>query len=103
MAVGACGVSCDVCGLYVKGICNPCAAGTEEAAQKKLAGQMERMGMHCPILACAVKRKVGYCSKDCDEFPCGNFESGFESVQGPGSYPYSMSYLNMFKRRRRKK
>ena len=103
MPVGACGVSCDVCGLYVKGICRPCAAGTDEGAKEKLDGQMQRMGMHCPILACAVERKISYCLRDCSDFPCSKFESGFESTQGPGPYPYSSSYLNMFRRRLGKK
>jgi hypothetical protein len=55
--------------------------------------------MHCPLLECAVERKVGYCLKDCEEFPCSKFETGFESVQGPGPYPFSTSFLNMFNRR----
>jgi hypothetical protein len=103
MPVAACGVSCDVCGLYVKGICGTCAAGTEERALQKLDEQMELINMHCPILACAVERKVGYCLKDCEEFPCTKFESGFESLMGPGSYPYSRGFLAMFKARIGKK
>ena len=103
MAVAACGVSCDVCGLYVRGICGTCVAGTDERAQKKLDAQMQAIKMHCPILACAMDRNVGYCLKDCEEFPCTRFESGFESLLGAGPYPYSNSFLNMFKIRLRKK
>lgn len=99
MPVGACGMCCDVCGLYLKGICTTCAAGTDERAKKKLDGQMEKIKMPCPVLACAVKKKVGYCLKDCEEFPCGTFESGFESVHRSGPYPFSTSMLAMFKRR----
>lgn len=99
MPVGACGMCCDVCGLCIKEICTTCAAGTDERAKKKLDIQMEKIRMHCPVLACAVERKVGYCLKDCNEFPCDRFESGIESVYGSGPYPYSSSMLRMFKRR----
>jgi len=95
MPVAACGISCDVCGLYVKGICSTCVAGTDERAQKKLDGMMQVIKMQCPILACAVEKKIGYCLKDCEEFPCAKFESGF----GPEPYPYSAGFLNMFKTR----
>lgn len=103
MPVAACGISCDVCGLYVKGICGSCAAGTDERARKKLDEQFEVINMNCPILACAVERKVGYCLRDCEEFPCAKFESGLESLLGPGPYPYSTKFLAMYKARMRKK
>ena len=103
MPIAACGVCCDVCGLYVKGLCGTCAAGTGERAQKKLDAQMQAIKMYCPILACAVERRIGYCLKDCDDFPCAKFESGFEAVQGAGPFPYSSSFLNMFKKRLGKK
>lgn len=99
MPVAACGVSCDVCGLYVKGICGTCVAGTDERAHKKLDVQMKNIKMHCPILACAVERQVSYCLKDCEGFPCSKFESGFETLMGPGPFPYSTGFLTMFKRR----
>jgi len=28
MRIGACGIACEVCGLYVNGICEGCDAGT---------------------------------------------------------------------------
>lgn len=99
MPLGACGISCDVCALYLKGLCETCVAGTDKEVQKKLDSQMRAINMYCPILECAVERKVGYCLRDCAEFPCARFESGFESLQGPGPYPYSASYLKMFRRR----
>ena len=99
MSVAACGISCDVCALYVKGICGTCAPGTDERALKKLDAQMELIKMHCPMLECAVEQKVGHCIRDCEDFPCTKFESGFESRLGPGSFPYSASFLAMFKRR----
>jgi hypothetical protein len=99
MPLAACGISCDVCGLYVQGICSTCFAGTDERVQKKLDEQMQAINMYCPILACAVEKKVGYCPRDCPEFPCVRFQSGFEAVQGAGPFPYSTSFLNMFRRR----
>ncbi len=99
MPVGACGISCDVCGRNVKGTCGTCAAGTDERAQKKLNAQMRLIKMHCPILACAVEKKVGYCLKDCEDFPCTRFESGFESVLGAVPFPYSTSFLTAHKRK----
>ena len=99
MPVAACGISCDVCGLYVMRVCGTCVAGTDERARKKLDAQMQAIKMYCPILACAVERKVGYCLKDCAEFPCARFESGFESRMGAGPFPFSTSFLTMFKTR----
>lgn len=99
MAIGACGISCDVCRLFVAGVCSTCAPGTDERAKEKLDVQLKVIKMHCPILACAVEKKVGYCLKDCNEFPCANFEHGFESVMGPGPYPYSAGFLKMFRLR----
>ncbi len=95
MAVAACGICCDVCGLCVKGVCATCVAGTDEGATKKLDAQMQALKMHCPILSCAVERKVAYCLRDCRDFPCAIFESGF----GPQPFPYSAGFLAMFKAR----
>ena len=99
MPLAACGISCDVCGLYVKGLCSSCFAGTDERVQEKLDEQMQAIDMCCPILLCAVEKKISYCLRDCQEFPCVRFHSGFESVQGTGPFPYSTSFLNMFRRR----
>jgi len=101
MAVAACGICCDVCGRCLKlGFPTTCAPGTDETAPKKLDAQRQFFqGHHCPILACAVENKVGHCLKDCEEFPCTRFESGFESLLGPGPFPYSTSFLNVFKTR----
>jgi hypothetical protein len=99
MPVAACGVSCDVCGLYVKRICGTCVAGTDEKARKKLDAQMKLLNKQCPILACAVERKVAYCLKDCEDFPCVNFESGLWD----GPFPYSTQFLTMFRKRLGKK
>ncbi len=89
---GACGVNCLVCGLFRQGKCSPCAAGVEPEAQKKLAAQLKLLGGVCPILGCAVTRRVAYCSADCDQYPCPRF------LAGP--YPFSQGYLDMQMRRR---
>jgi len=37
MPVAACGISCDVYGLYVKGICSTYVAGTDERAHQNIS------------------------------------------------------------------
>jgi len=39
------GISCDICGLYVNGICSNCFAGTDERVQNKLDEQMQTIDM----------------------------------------------------------
>ncbi len=93
MATGACGVNCDVCRLRLLGTCSSCGPGNSSMAEKKLAAQKKLFsGGCCEILACAVDRGVGYCTKDCDAFPCGIFRIG--------PYPYSEGFLAMQERRR---
>lgn len=89
---GACGINCMVCGLFRQGKCSPCASGTEPEAHDKLAAQLSLLGAPCPILQCAVSRKIAYCSADCDIYPCRHFMGG--------PYPLSESYLQMQVRRR---
>lgn len=89
MQVGACGICCDVCGLEKKGICPGCVAGDDPKAEEKVKF-LKSVGALCPVLDCAVKKKVSFCSKDCDEFPCKIFE---------GEFPYSKTYLEMYKSR----
>lgn len=89
---GACGINCLVCGLMRQGKCSPCASGLEPRAHKKLAAQLSLMGGVCPILQCAVQKKVAYCSADCEVYPCHHFSSG--------PYPLSQAYLDMQIRRR---
>lgn len=89
---GACGINCLVCGLFRQGKCGPCAPGTSPQAQQKLATQLGLLGGTCPILQCAVERKVAHCSADCDLYPCPRF------LAGP--YPMCKAYLEMQMRRR---
>ena len=62
------------------------------AGQPKLVAQLRLIGGVCPILNCAVERKVEYCLRDCDKFPCPHFKGG--------PYPFSEGYLQMQARRR---
>ena len=90
---GACGVNCLACRLAVTGKCSPCGSGLSEQASRKLAAQLQLIGGYCPILKCAADRKVAYCLRDCDDFPCDKFQSG--------PYPFSQGFLQMQDRRRR--
>jgi len=83
MATGACGIACDVCGLYKKNICQGCISG--DKCPPKLAQDSP-----CHILKCAAEKKVGYCSSDCKEFPCHIYDL---------CYPYSEAYLGMYRKR----
>ena len=95
MPTGACGIDCDVCKLKVADICSSCGPGDSETAVRKLAAQVRLLGGPCPVLACAQRNHVAYCTRDCRSFPCDNFAAG--------PYPYSQAYLAMQKRRRRLK
>jgi hypothetical protein len=58
-----------------------------------MAAQEALFGSPCPVLACAVKNRIGYCLRDCNRFPCEVFkETG---------YPFSGAFLGMQERRRR--
>ncbi len=70
MKIGACGIACEVCAYFVKGLCEGCVAGDDEGAAEVLEIQRQKLGSHCPVLECASRNKIGYCLKDCDEFPC---------------------------------
>lgn len=90
---GACGVNCLTCKLGVSGQCTPCGPGTGDNAVKKLGVQLSSLGGYCPILRCAVDRKIGFCMRDCGLFPCKIFKDR--------DYPFSQGYLEMQKRRRK--
>lgn len=88
MKIGACGIACEVCGYFVKGMCEGCVAGDDEDAPKTLEIQKTKLGFSCPVLDCAFNRKIGYCLKDCDKFPCEVLYKGL---------PYSKGFLDIFK------
>lgn len=92
MATGACGISCDVCRLFVTGVCGTCGAGMSWEASAKMAVQERLFDRPCPILSCSQMNRVAYCNRDCDAFPCEIYQ------QGP--YPFSQGYLSMQSRRR---
>lgn len=89
MEIGACGIACGVCTMFVRGNCPGCLAGNDKGASQKLAAQKEKLGFNCPVLECAFNSKVSYCLKDCDRFPCDVLYQGF---------PYSKGFLDIFKR-----
>jgi len=95
LATGACGICCDVCRLHLKGICSTCGPGTGDEAGGKLAAQERRLSQPCPVLACARFKRVDYCMRDCQDFPCDNFRSG--------PYPFSRSFIAMQERRKDEK
>jgi hypothetical protein len=95
MPTGACGIACDVCKLKLLNICSSCGPGKSQLAKAKLEAQKRLLGAPCPILDCASLNKVDHCLRDCGLFPCENFTFG--------PYPFSQSYLEMQKRRRRQK
>ena len=93
MTTSACGINCQGCQLHVKGLCSTCGPGTSPEGKKKILIQERVLGQPCPILACARLNRITYCLRDCDAFPCENFSRG--------PYPFSQSFLDMQKRRRR--
>lgn len=80
---GCCGICCSACGLFVKNICEGCVK-TQESVDS-----LNKEGVGCPVLECAVKNKIDVCSRDCDKFPCDEFNS----------WPIQKEWLEMFKSR----
>lgn len=95
MATGACGINCDVCKLNLRGICSTCGSGKSTEGAIKEAAQVRILGSPCPILSCARMNRIDFCIRDCNQFPCDNFENG--------PYPFSKGYLQMQQRRREEK
>lgn len=92
--IAACGICCGVCGLYLKGICLPCGLGLkkdEEVVERKMEEQMRNLGRTCSKLQCVINKRIGYCMRDCPEFPCKSYEER--------PFPYSEGFLNMYKTR----
>jgi hypothetical protein len=90
MATGACGINCDACRLNLLGVCSSCGPGKSLEAQRKMTAQVRLLGAPCPVLECASSRKIDYCLRDCEEFPCERLRA----------YPFSEGFLNMQERRR---
>jgi len=81
--VGACGICCSNCGLFVKGICPRCNR-TKEGVEF-----LKSINANCPVLECAVEKKIDVCSKDCERFPCDKFKD----------WPLAEGWLKMYKAR----
>ncbi len=92
MPTAACGIDCEVCKLYIAGICSSCGPGKSLEAMKKIEAQKRIIGRPCPVLECAQLNQIQYCLRDCRLFPCDNFSTG--------PYPFSQGFLNMQQRRR---
>lgn len=91
MKIGACGIACEVCGLYDQDICEGCGSGTEEHSKERVE-MLRKIGVLCPVLECAVKNDIVYCSKDCKEFPCSKYKKD--------PFPYGHVYLEMYESRK---
>lgn len=94
--IAACGICCSTCGLFVKGICLPCGSGLpkdKDVVEKKVAEQMKNLGKVCSKLQCVLNKDIGYCMKNCSEFPCKTYK---ETI-----FPYSERFLAMYERRKR--
>ena len=81
--IGACGICCSSCGLYIKGICSSCDK-TKEGVEL-----LKNIDANCPVLECAVEKEIDVCSRDCKEFPCSKFEG----------WPLAKEWLEMYKTR----
>lgn len=81
--IGACGICCTTCGLYVKGICLGCNK-TKEGVEF-----FKSINANCPVLECAVEKGMSVCSKDCQEFPCSKFDE----------WPLAKEWLEMYRAR----
>lgn len=86
--IAACGIACEVCSAYVNGKCSGCTIGVE--ALEKLEEQRKFLGFTCPILECAFKHRVSYCTKDCIGFPC--------AIYYDVGTPYSAKFLETMKK-----
>jgi hypothetical protein len=84
--IGACGVACEVCEFFNKGVCPGCYPGTDEAAPARL--EYFSKVYRCPALDCAIKKKQDYCIS-CDKFPC--------DVHYKNEMPYSKGLLDGLK------
>ena len=89
MKIGACGIACEVCGLFSKGACGGCVSGNDRSVSLVLDAQKKQFGFSCPVLKCASRREVGYCLRDCNDFPCDVLYRGF---------PYGKGFLDLFKK-----
>lgn len=81
--VGCCGICCSTCGLFVKKICEGCIKN------QKTVDELNKEGVGCLVLECAVGNKIDVCSCDCEKFPCDKFKD----------WPLSKEWLDMYENR----
>jgi hypothetical protein len=82
----ACGIDCETCELKVE--CGGCPPGTDPRVKDRLEELKKSIGFICPVLRCAMEKKVEYCLK-CAEFPC--------AIHYKYNYPYSDLFLDSVK------
>jgi len=95
MLIGACGITCEVCGLLENEACEMCGCvpGTDVRVPDKQRRLKAQMGFICEVLECAAKKKIDFCFK-CREFPCEIYYSQGEYGEG---FPFSKEFLDKFK------
>lgn len=77
-----------------QGNCLPCGSGLpkdKDVVEKKMAEQIRTLGKTCSKLQCVVNKRIGYCMRDCSEFPCELYRET--------AFPYSERFLEMYERR----
>jgi hypothetical protein len=84
--IGACGMACEICVFYTKGLCPGCLPGNDPAAPLRL--EYFSKVYRCPALECAIKRNQDYCL-NCDKFPC--------DIHYKNEMPYSRKLLDGLK------
>ena len=72
MKIGVCGIACEVCGLYIRNLCDDCGPGTAEHNKGRIE-RLGELGLLCPVLECEVSKGKEHCSKDCNDFPCDKY------------------------------
>lgn len=78
--IGACGLACTTCPLMKAGKCKGCGSGKEAAADEMLQKKP------CPVLQCAMMKKIDYCGTGC---------KGFTKCPKLVGKPYDKNFLAM--------
>lgn len=69
LIIGACGICCNVCGLYVTKSCFGCVRDEHDPHQQVA-------DFACPILNCSKSKNIDFCTRDCLDYPCGLYRHG---------------------------
>lgn len=65
--IGPCGISCAICRFCIQGLCQ-CRESDGDTPFTWAARH------RCPVDRCAATRQIGFCSRDCTDFPCSLLE-----------------------------